>query len=1616
MLYDAYEAKMQRIAVVLDKIRKYRVLILCCTAFILAAVGAFIGFKGTLLADAVAPTEPITYGDTVEFKGKALFGKTGAQYRIADGGEWQDGFPIFPGEYVVRAVSRRSFGIKQYGVEQTLTVLKRPISVGLSDTAVYGEAPEHVSEGLAHGDVIQTVSVKYDAPYEAVSRAEIEAVCIINGSGDDVTEGYDITLSGADVAFEHRPITVKFESAEKIYDGLPLQAEGMTAIVGSTAYGDVISCSSYPSVTDAVEGGIENRPGGLKIVNDEGRDVTHFYAVTADIGRLTVLKREITVRSNSAEKIYDGSPFYDLRAEITSGELVSGHIIEYEYVNERVAEVGSFLNAVNLRITDGGGKDVGRNYKIKKDDGTLKIEPRPITVTGSSRTWIFDGLVHAADTLSPRFTVSLSTGDSGLVVGHAIECRTGATALTVGETENAVTDVIIRDAMERDVTANYKIIAVSGKLTVLKRAITVTVKSTEYVYTGEERSYPRDFMGDYFTLTLGKQAALPDGMPLDTAFVEITDPLGAANIEIGCEFSGSISRVGTVTVTPAVIGILQNNSVVNDCYDITVINGSITVNPRRIALTPEKIFGTYNGGTVKIDGVETEASYEDAEAQEGKLVVKLKPVVKVSASGDVAGEYLSSIDSFTVFDADTGEDITDCFAVTKRNGVFVVQKRHIKIIFSSGTWVYDGLPHSITGFGAYTVVSLVDNDPTPLCEGHTLSFRTRGVITDVGEVIHTMDGRPLILDANGRDVTSNYEIPLHDGVLTVTPRPITVLSGSAEKIYDGTPLSDGSYRIVSGSLVNGHTLDVKISGSRTNAGESENLIDTVTVWDGSRDVTFNYLVETETGVLTVTKRPVKMGITATDFTYDGVAYGAMDVCTAYEIGESGFYGIVDGHRVGFSAIFRSDRVTSQNSVRLVGDYTVTVDSYTVTDAEGRDLTDNYDIVWTEGYLSVAKRKITVIAISYKFKYDGNEHYAKELSPDYEMILDNDPSLKAIGADDYPQVTVLGSITYPGTAVSHVESVRIQTDRGDDVTFCYEITTKDGTLTMLPSEITVISGSASKVYDGTPLIAHVHTLVGALYPGDRIVCEFTGSQTEIGVSANYFTYTVLNSEGEDVTASYETYWVLGSLDVTEDGYVEPPVSGDIGGAVGNEKPDPSGVDGKTVFSYITGSAGRLYFRENHFGDYDPLYGWRSAPEGEDKYGYTMIAEALRGNKLKESVVIFPSGTGSYLSTYYADKNTVGEGWIDRSYTVEFYRYDWRGKAVNYTGAMSEYEAAMRDYAYENYTDLPEETRVAMYRLITDAAKSAGVNLERMSRKERVAWICSYVQNAAVYDLNFPDFPEDVDKAIYFLTVAKRGVCRHFATSAVVAYRALGIPARYVVGYASSAVSGERIEVTGMNAHAWVEVYIDGTGWVYVDPTGSYGGNGGDGGEGGETPDEPPSVSGKIVIVPYEIRKVYNGQAVTCGNDQFWIKSGKELLPDGYRIEVTVEGSQTKVGRGESRITKVRIYDANDNEITEQYDIVPEKGVIEVMPIKIIVYTASASKEYDGRRLSAQECYVSMGKLLSGHTLEATGYNYIVNIGSEANTVEKVTVCDKDGNDVTDCYQIEIIPGILTVTGG
>ena len=72
-------------------------------------------------------------------------------------------------------------------------------------------------------------------------------------------------------------------------------------------------------------------------------------------------------------------------------------------------------------------------------------------------------------------------------------------------------------------------------------------------------------------------------------------------------------------------------------------------------------------------------------------------------------------------------------------------------------------------------------------------------------------------------------------------------------------------------------------------------------------------------------------------------------------------------------------------------------------------------------------------------------------------------------------------------------------------------------------------------------------------------------------------------------------------------------------------------------------------------------------------------------------------------------------------------------------------------------------------------------------------------------------------VSFVTRTRAGYCQHFAGAMATMLRMLGIPARVAVGFTSGSPAGGRWEVSNRDAHAWVEVWFRGHGWIPFDPT-------------------------------------------------------------------------------------------------------------------------------------------------------------------------------------------------------
>lgn len=109
-------------------------------------------------------------------------------------------------------------------------------------------------------------------------------------------------------------------------------------------------------------------------------------------------------------------------------------------------------------------------------------------------------------------------------------------------------------------------------------------------------------------------------------------------------------------------------------------------------------------------------------------------------------------------------------------------------------------------------------------------------------------------------------------------------------------------------------------------------------------------------------------------------------------------------------------------------------------------------------------------------------------------------------------------------------------------------------------------------------------------------------------------------------------------------------------------------------------------------------------------------------------------------------------------------------------------------------------------------------EESGGRDPVGHTINYVKHAATYSLDVGEFRSH-DPAAEFFFEKRRGYCQYFATAATLLLRSQGIPARYVTGYTVQEFNrpGGYYVVRDADAHAWVEVFVGGKGWIQADPT-------------------------------------------------------------------------------------------------------------------------------------------------------------------------------------------------------
>ena len=965
----------------------------------------------------------------------------------------------------------------------------------------------------------------------------LDATQFVNNNTNFANVKFEIVEDGQ-LVINPRAVTLTSETDSKPYDGTPLTRPNVK-VEGNFVDGEVTKVEATGSVTYVSEGDVTNT-----IVITKGENFKESnYSITKHEGTLSITEVDaevtVTIKGHEETATYDGNPHSVEGYEITD---ISNELYKKDYVGftGKAKAEGTAAGTYQMNLTEAQFSNTNSNFKqvtFVVEDGSLTINRKSIDDQNRITVTKPEDSKYNGEEHKNKPTVTDTKTGKTLVEG------TDYTLAYSDDVTNAGTVTVTIKGI-----GNY-----SGKTTtnyqITKRDVTLTSGSASKVY-------------DKTALTKDKVTVSGDGFAKDE---------GATY-----KVTGSRTKVGTSKNTFTYE--LKSNTTASN-YNIEVKFGEL-----KVTAQDGEVVVTITGrsDTVEYDGNEKSVSGYDVSITEGSKYTTDDFTFNgtAEAKGTEAGTYSMGLnaDQFT----NTNDNYTQVTFIVN-DGTLTINPKSITpdgpdtpkeektgiTVTDPENSIYDGNEH-INGL---TVTDSKLN--TTLVENTDYSLTYSGDLINVGTVTITIKG---IGNYTG-EFTKTYQI---------LPREYTVTTNTDSKVYDGTALTAGG---TVNNLVDGETVNLTMTGSQTDVGTSDNTYELN--WTGSAKESNYTHGKDSIGTLTVTKQSIapdpehpetykEVTITSpSDEVYDGKEHKWIPTVTDKE--ENELVAKTDYEVTYSTTDFTNVTGTITVTITGIGNYTgkatrtysITPKTYTVTTEsdskvyDGTALTaggkvsgivkgetvdftitgsqtsvgtsDNtYELNWTGsakesnykhgkdsiGTLTVKAKSIvpdgpdtsdekkTGITVSdpSDSKYDGKEH--REVL----TVQDTKTNDELVAEKDY-SVTYSDDLVNAGTVTITIEGIGNYTG---SFTKTYEITKRSVTLT---------SATASKTYDGQALTSTSITVSGdGFVKGEGATYNVTGTQTEVGNSANSFEYKL----NENTLASnYDITKVVGTLTVTRD---------------------------------------------------------------------------------------------------------------------------------------------------------------------------------------------------------------------------------------------------------------------------------------------------------------------------------------------------------------------------------------------------------------------------------------------------------------------------------------------------
>ena len=842
--------------------------------------------------------------------------------------------------------------------------------------------------------------------------------------------------------YYYQNVDLVANSDAKTYNGSEQSASGFT---GAPEDADFSGITVGANGTDAGTYPAQFAEGTVGTI-----DKTEKYIVASvENGSLVIGKAEVTLKSADLSKKYDGTALKngDNALETESG-FVEGEGATYAFTGSQTV-VGSSPNAFDYTLNEGTKAD---NYTITKSEGTLKVTDRDetekyeITVTANSATETYDGTEKTVSGV----TGTTLTNDKGAT--FTVEGLSATVSGTdAGEYTNEVSGTpVVKDAAGNDVTSQFKVKTVNGKLVIDKRAVTIKPKDATKAYDG-------------------KPLKATEWEVVSGSFVDgqsIADP----------QYDGSQTVPGSSESSITWSYAEGTNA---DNYNITAAKGSLTVTDRadgekyEITVTANSAEFTYDGNEHMTEGFKTlEFTVDGNEYTVSGL--------SASVSGTDAGTYPNNVTGAAkVMDA-AGNDVTDQFSVTTESGSLVINKAKATIAPKDATKAYDGTDLKASEFVTEGFVK----------DQGVKSATFTGSQLNVGKSKSGIDGYVL---ADGTNA-NNYDITKGTGNLEVTPVSdevtVTITGNAATLKYNGTEQSVTGYAVAcSNGLYTANDFDFTGAAvaKGTNVGTYKMGIKADQFSNTSANFSNVTFVVENDGSLTISPREVVLASDSAEKSYDGTALTKNEQSNVKVSGD----GFVDGEGASFDITGSQTNAGSSKN------------TFTYSLNEGTQ-SANYEITQFEGDLTVnaitSPVVVTIVGDNKQATYDGEEHTAEG----YTFTSDNE-----LYTQD--KVNFSGEAkahrTDAGTTTMGLEDQFANADTTNFKNVTFKVT--DGFVQVDKAQVTLKSADLNKKYDGTALKNGGTSLEteSGFAEGEGATYEFTGSQTVVGSSPNAFNYTL-----------------------------------------------------------------------------------------------------------------------------------------------------------------------------------------------------------------------------------------------------------------------------------------------------------------------------------------------------------------------------------------------------------------------------------------------------------------------------------------------------------------------------